>query len=105
MTKLTTQQASEALINLNTDIDQVWQMGKNALSIEKTVHFVNFPQAFAFMTQVAIAAEKANHHPEWSNVYATVSIRLTSHDVSGLSERDFKLARVIESILTRMTYN
>jgi 4a-hydroxytetrahydrobiopterin dehydratase len=59
----------------------------------------NFVEAFGFMTQVALIAEKMNHHPEWHNVYRTVEIHLTTHDVGGLSELDFALAQQIDRIL------
>lgn len=62
--------------------------------------FVNFVRAFGFMTQVALLAERRDHHPEWSNVYGRVVIDLTTHECSGLSERDFGLARVIDSLYT-----
>ena len=57
--------------------------------------FRNFVEAFGFMTRVALLAEAMNQHPEWSNVYATVTIELTTHDVNGLSDRDVKLAEAI----------
>jgi 4a-hydroxytetrahydrobiopterin dehydratase len=60
--------------------------------------FADFVHAFAFMTQVALLAERMNHHPEWSNVYGQVVIDLTSHDCQGLSERDFKLAAAIDAL-------
>ena len=65
-------------------------------------HFVfdNFVEAFGFMTQVAMLAETMNHHPEWSNVYSRVEIHLTTHDCGGISEKDFELARRIESLLS-----
>lgn len=66
--------------------------------IERSYHFVDFVTAFAFMTRVALLAEKADHHPEWSNVYNRVDIRLTTHDASGLSEKDFCLARAIDAV-------
>lgn len=66
--------------------------------IEKTFRFADFVAAFGFMSQVAILAEKANHHPEWSNVYHTVNIRLSTHDAGGLTDKDFDLARAIEAL-------
>ena len=63
-------------------------------------HFVfeNFIEAFGFMSQVALLAEAMNHHPEWSNVYNRVEVHLTTHDAGGISERDFTLARRIDSL-------
>ncbi len=64
-------------------------------------HFVfkSFIEAFGFMSQVALLAETMNHHPEWTNVYDRVEIWLTSHDVDGISVRDFELAKKIETLL------
>ena len=59
--------------------------------------FADFAEAFAFMTRVAILAEKANHHPDWSNSWNKVVIDLSSHDVKGLSRRDFDLAQAIDA--------
>jgi 4a-hydroxytetrahydrobiopterin dehydratase len=73
-----------------------WSFEKNG--IEKKFEFKNFSQALAFMVQVGILAEKANHHPEWSNVYNKVSIRLTTHDANGLTDKDFDLATKIEKL-------
>jgi len=75
-----------------------WQMVEGRDAILKRFIFTDFNQAFGFMTRVALEAEKMDHHPEWSNVYRTVDILLTSHDVKGLSERDVSLARVIDMI-------
>lgn len=60
--------------------------------------FDDFTQAFAFMTQVALHAEKKDHHPEWFNVYNRVKIILTTHDADGLSQRDIDLAKIIDDI-------
>jgi 4a-hydroxytetrahydrobiopterin dehydratase len=60
--------------------------------------FANFIQAFGFMTEAALSAEKANHHPEWFNVYKKVIVDLTTHEAGGITERDFSLARQMEKI-------
>lgn len=65
-------------------------------AIAKTFVFKDFAKAFAFMTQVALAAERANHHPEWFNVWNRVEITLSTHDAGGLTERDIALARAID---------
>lgn len=70
---------------------------RNADSIERRYKFGDFAAAFGFMARVALLAEKADHHPEWSNVYNRVDIRLTTHDAGGLSSRDFSLARAIDA--------
>ncbi len=75
-----------------------WALSEDRLAIERRFSFANFSEAFAFMTRVALAAEKMDHHPEWSNVYKTVDIRLSTHDAGGLTELDFGLARRIDRI-------
>ncbi len=64
--------------------------------------FKNFVQAFGFMTQVALLAERADHHPEWFNVYKTVIVDLTTHEVDGITKRDFALAQGMERIAGSM---
>ena len=64
--------------------------------LHKTFKFKNFIQAFGFMTQVAIIAEKQDHHPEWFNVYGEVVVDLVSHDVQGITRRDLRLARAMD---------
>lgn len=76
----------------------LWAYDAEAQGIRRTVRFADFGAAFAFMTHVAILAEKADHHPEWFNVYNRVEILLTTHDAGGLSERDIKLATQIDAI-------
>ena len=63
--------------------------------------FVDFPTAFSFMTEVALVAESMNHHPEWTNVYNRVSIRLTTHDAGGVTDRDTELAARIQVAAAR----
>lgn len=75
-----------------------WQLADSRDALTRTLKFADFSQAFAFMTRVALLAEKHDHHPEWSNVYNRVEIVLTTHDVGGLSERDVRLARAIDAL-------
>jgi len=70
-----------------------WAMAESADALEKTFLFRDFKQAFAFMTKVADDAEALNHHPDWSNVYRTVKVRLTTHDAGGLTKLDVDLAK------------
>ncbi len=74
-----------------------WQYDAEARGIKRELRFADFAEAFAFMTRVAILAEKADHHPEWSNVYNRVKILLTTHDAGGLSARDIDLATAIDA--------
>jgi 4a-hydroxytetrahydrobiopterin dehydratase len=74
-----------------------WKEENNQLSTEIT--FIDFKQAFAFMTAVALAAEQMSHHPEWSNVYNKVSIHLSTHDAGNtVTDKDRKLAGIISKI-------
>ena len=75
-----------------------WSQESARDAISKSFSFKNFNEAFAFMTRVAMQAEKINHHPEWSNVYKTVNVTLTTHDAGGLSELDIKLAKFMDQI-------
>lgn len=67
-------------------------------AIEREFVFTDFAQAMGFMTQVALVAEKRDHHPEWSNVYNRVHVLLTTHDVQGLSDKDMALARYMDGL-------
>ena len=75
-----------------------WSMVEGRDAIHKTFVFRNFIDAFGFMTRAAIWAEKWNHHPEWSNVYKTVDVVLTTHDCDGLSALDAKLAHKMDQL-------
>lgn len=83
----------QALLDLPT-----WSYDDEAHGIRRSIRFVDFGTAFGFMTHVAILAEKADHHPEWFNVYNRVDILLTTHDAGGLSHRDIDLAKQIDAI-------
>jgi 4a-hydroxytetrahydrobiopterin dehydratase len=75
-----------------------WTHDAERDGIVRTFRFKDFVGAFGFMAKVALLAEKADHHPEWSNVYNKVDILLTTHDADGLSMRDVELARAINAI-------
>ena len=75
-----------------------WSLRGDGLAIERTFRFADFGEAFGFMARVALAAEKADHHPEWSNVWNRVEITLTTHDADGLSARDVALAEAIDTM-------
>lgn len=77
----------------------VFEPAREAMT--KIFTFANFRAAFGFMTEVALEAEKMDHHPEWSNVYRKVEIRLTTHDAGGLTAKDIALADKIEAIAAR----
>ena len=76
-----------------------WTLRADGLAITRRFTFADFSEAFAFMTRVALLAEKADHHPEWANVWNRVDITLTTHDAGGLSARDIAMARAIGEML------
>lgn len=73
-----------------------WQPADGRDAIFRSIKFDNFTSAFGFMTEVALAAEKLDHHPEWFNVYNRVDITLSTHDAGGLTALDLKLAEIID---------
>jgi 4a-hydroxytetrahydrobiopterin dehydratase len=73
-----------------------WTLDPSAAAISRHLEFADFNEAFAFMTRVALAAERRDHHPDWSNAYNVVDVTLTSHDARGLTMKDIELARFIE---------
>ena len=75
-----------------------WKVVAGREAIRRTLVFSDFNEAWGFMSRVAIEAERVDHHPEWSNVWATVDVTLTTHDCSGLSSRDVALAQFIDKI-------
>lgn len=74
-----------------------WEYREGAL--ETTFEFKNFKEAFTIMTRIAFECEAQNHHPDWSNVYKTLTIRLSTHDAGGVTMKDFGLAQSIEEII------
>jgi|TARA_B110000467_G_scaffold123092_1_gene114872 4a-hydroxytetrahydrobiopterin dehydratase len=94
MVKKLTEQGRRAALE---DLDGwVFEDGRDA--IIKSFRFRNFNAAWGFMTQIALQAEKVDHHPEWSNVYGSVDIVLTTHDCNGVSSRDITLAKFIDGL-------
>ncbi len=73
-----------------------WVVEESGKAIVKDFKFANFREAFGFMAESALMAEKLDHHPEWTNVYSSVSIRLTTHSAGGLTDLDFKLAAAMD---------
>ena len=95
--KYSKSQIDTALAKLNHSAEQAWSIQENKLY--RAFKFTDFIAAFGFMTQVALLAERADHHPEWFNVYNKVAISLTTHDIGGISKRDFALAYEISQLI------
>ena len=91
--KLTGKALEEAMANL-----QGWKPSGSHTAIAKSFKFADFNEAWGFMTRVAMAAEKADHHPEWSNVYNKVEITLSTHDSGGVTGKDIDLAKFIDRL-------
>ncbi len=81
---------------------QGWSIVRDGAAIEKHFVFRDFRQAFGFMTECALAAEKLDHHPEWFNVYRKVDVTLTTHSAGGITELDFKLAVLMDLAAARI---
>ncbi|MFN0023587.1 MAG: 4a-hydroxytetrahydrobiopterin dehydratase [Parvularculaceae bacterium] len=88
----------KAAIDASLKVLPRWALSSAAPSISRRLTFADFNAAFGFMTRIALAAEKADHHPEWSNVWNRVDIVLTTHDAGGLTDKDFALAAVIDAV-------
>ena len=78
-----------------------WSRSADGKALEKSFRFADFSEAFAFLTRVALHAEKIDHHPEFTSVWNRVDFRLTSHDSGGVTERDIALAEAIEGLASR----
>jgi 4a-hydroxytetrahydrobiopterin dehydratase len=81
----------------------LWSEAAGRDAIARSLKFKTFTEAFGFMTEIALVAEKMDHHPEWSNVYNRVEILLATHESGGVTERDVKLAEVIDEAAARIT--
>lgn len=80
------------------DIPSGWAKSDDGKALERRYEFADFSEAFAFLTRVAMEAEKAEHHPEFTSVWNKVDFRLTSHDAGGITERDVKMAETISRL-------
>ncbi|MBY0502073.1 MAG: 4a-hydroxytetrahydrobiopterin dehydratase [Alphaproteobacteria bacterium] len=88
---LSSDERNESLKNLSG-----WEEVEEGKAIRKEYKFDTFSEAFSFMTRIALFAEKTNHHPEWTNVYTKVHVRLTTHDCGGVSAKDITLALAMD---------
>ena len=80
------------------DIPDGWTLSEDGKALERSFRFKDFSEAFAFLTRVALHAEKVDHHPEFTSVWNRVEFRLTTHDSGGVTERDADLARAIDGL-------
>ena len=78
-----------------------WKLSDDGAALEKAFRFADFSEAFAFLTRVAMHAEKVDHHPEFTSVWNRVEFRLTSHDEGGVTDRDIALAKAIDGLAKR----
>jgi len=80
------------------EIPEGWSLSDDGKALERGFRFKDFSEAFGFLTRVAMHAEKADHHPEFTNVWNKVDFRLTTHDTGGVTERDVRLAQAINGL-------
>lgn len=80
------------------DIPPDWTLSDDGKALDRSYRFKDFSEAFAFLTRVALHAEKVDHHPEFTSVWNRVDFRLTTHDTGGVTERDVKLAEAIDRL-------
>ncbi len=88
---------SDKQVDLQLEDLAGWQRDGNG--IIKSYHFSDFIEAISFMNQAAFYAEALEHHPEWSNIYNVVNVRLTTHDTGGITSHDIRLAKRMEHII------
>ena len=95
----TIEELQSELTKLNTGVATPWEI--ESAKLHKKFQFADFVNAFAFMSHIALIAERMNHHPEWLNVYSSVVVDLTTHDSGGLTKLDFALARAMDEAANR----
>ena len=83
---------------MSSEAPEGWSIEEGGKALTRTLKFKDFSEAFAFLTRVAMHAEKVDHHPEFTNVWNRVDFRLTSHDAGGVTKRDIKLAQAINRL-------
>ena len=88
--------AAQALVQLQAGGFDGWREVEGRDALSKSFRFGGFARAFAWMTRIALLAEKLDHHPEWFNVYDRVEVVLTTHDAAGVTELDLQLARAMD---------
>jgi 4a-hydroxytetrahydrobiopterin dehydratase len=93
---LSPEETMHRLAELNAAGGAAWRIEDARLA--RTFRFAGFAEAFGFMAEIALHAERADHHPEWLNVYNRVDVQLTTHDAGGITEKDFALASVMERV-------
>eukprot|EP00920_Eleutheroschizon_duboscqi_P025357 GHVT01062481.1.p1 GENE.GHVT01062481.1~~GHVT01062481.1.p1 ORF type:complete len:125 (+),score=8.37 GHVT01062481.1:2117-2491(+) len=91
--KLSTQQLTALMQSISK-----WTLGRDQTCIKKSFAFKDFSQAWGWMSRVALVAEKADHHPKWTNVYNNVDVELSTHDSQGVTEKDFTLATAMDNL-------
>ena len=92
-------------ISTNMELCRDWTLAADGLSISRQFVFETFREAFGFMTEAALVAEKIDHHPEWSNTWRQVKVNLTTHSAKGLTELDFTLAKAMDQIAKKRPYS
>ena len=98
----TVSEITERVDILNSTADDAWSLKEDKL--HRNYVFSDFVTAFGFMAQVALVAERMNHHPEWFNVYRKVTVDLTTHDAGGVSHKDFELAAAMDRLARSMSH-
>lgn len=96
---------SQTDISTNMELCRDWSLASDGLSILREFVFQSFAEAFGFMTEAALVAEKIDHHPEWSNNWRKVKVNLTTHSAKGLTALDFTLAKAMDQIAKKRLHS